>query len=90
MTSTISFDKDIGGTWTKIDEVGDGATWHIQPTNKDCRYLIIEEDPTTQDGGIICKGDQLDFAKVSGDLWLKDGDGLGKTHVYISMQEEAE
>ena len=90
MTSTISYDVEVGTSWTKIDVACDGNTWNIQPVSGDVRYLVLEDTPTTEEGGVIEKGDQLMFAKVSGDLYLKDADGQGKVAVYVNKQETAE
>lgn len=87
MTSAISYDVKVGTSWTKIDVACDGNTWYIQPVSGNVRRLILETEPTIEEGGIIEKGDQLIFKKASGDLYLKDADGLGQTSVYVNKQE---
>lgn len=87
MTSTISYDVEVGTSWTKIDVACDGNTWNIQPVSGNVRYLVLETEPATEEGGIVEKGDQLIFKKASGDIYLKDADGHGKTSVYVNKQE---
>lgn len=87
MTSTISYDVKVGTSWTKIDVACDGNTWYIQPVSGNVRRLILETEPTTEEGGILEKGDQMIFKKASGDVYLKDADGHGETLVYVNKQE---
>ena len=80
--------KSIGGAWTKIDEVSSGETFGVQPLYRDVFYCVSASVPDkTVTGGIIPAKEQLLFTKVSGDLYMRDADGLGSTLVCISKVE---
>ena len=80
--------KRIGGAWEKVDEVSTGETFTIQPLFSDVFYCVSVDTPDKSvTGGIIPKREQLMFTKVSGDLYLKDADGLGHTLINIDIGE---
>ena len=80
--------KRIGGAWEKVDEVSTGENFTIQPLFSDVFYCVSVNAPDKSvTGGIIPKREQLMFTKVSGDLYLKDADGLGHTLINIDIVE---
>jgi hypothetical protein len=84
----MGVNKSIGGAWTKIEEASTGDTFTIQPLYSDVFYCVSASVPDKSfTGGIIPKKEQLRFKKASGDLYLKDADGLGHTLVFIDIVE---
>lgn len=78
--------------WTKVEEVATGETFTIQPLLDNVSYIVSESQPEeSARGGVIPKFKQYFYAKGSGDLYLRDFDGVdyrGHNEVYIEKVQE--
>lgn len=73
--------------WKRIDEANTGERFLIQNvSNHPIRFVTIETAPEDlEDGGIIPPFEQLDFKKVSRDLYMRNASQDG--YIYIEKVE---
>lgn len=73
--------------WKEVLPVNDGQSYLIQNTNHfDVEFIVMASEPNEEvKGGSLMAGQQLEFKKVSGKLYVK---APVKARLYIELVEE--